>query len=183
LDVTDSDQVRATLADEADITFVDKATSISRLLAEVRRPGHLWIALAFLLALSVLATRYGVRRGALLLLPTAIGVAWAPVLAAWVGVPASVFGHMALLLVLGVGVNYSIFLWEGGARSRSALAGVIASCLTTLLSFGLLAFCSMPALSWLGTTLSFGILVSFLLTPLALTAPAPHATDATPGAR
>ncbi len=182
-DVTDSDQVRTTLADEADITFVDKATSISRLLAEVRRPGPLWIALAFLLALSVLATRYGVRRGALLLLPTAIGVAWAPVLAAWVGVPASVFGLMALLLVLGVGVNYSIFLWEGGARSRSALAGVIASCLTTLLSFGLLAFCSMPALSWLGTTLSFGILVSFLLTPLALSAPAPHAADAAPGPR
>ena len=182
-DVTAPDQIRAALIDDADITFVDKASSISRLLAEVRRPGPLWIALAFLLALSVLATRYGVRRGALLLLPTAIGVAWAPVLAAWVGVPASVFGLMSLLLVLGVGVTYSIFLWEGGARSRSALAGVIASCLTTLLSFGLLAFCSMPALSWLGTTLSFGILVSFLLTPLALTAPAPGATDADRSAR
>jgi len=70
--------------------------------------------------------------------------------------------------VLGVGVNYSIFLWEGGTDSKSALAGVIASCLTTLLSFGLLAFCSMPALSWLGTTLGFGILLSFVLTPLAL---------------
>jgi predicted exporter len=75
---------------------------------------------------------------------------------------------MALLLVLGVGVNYSIFLWEGGTRSRAALAGVIASSLTTLLSFGLLAFCSLPALAWLGITLSFGILLALLLTPLAL---------------
>ena len=181
-DVADVDQLRAAFADETDLTFVDKATSISRLLAQVRRQGPLWITLAFLLAFGVLGLRYGATRGAMLLLPTAIGVAWAPVLAGWAGVPFSVFGLMALLLVLGVGVNYSIFLWEGGARSKSALAGVIASCLTTLLSFGLLAFCSMPALSWLGTTLSIGILISFLLTPLALTDPASHtATPPPPG--
>jgi len=168
-DVADTERLRTVFAGDPEVTYVDKATTISRLLADVRRQGPLWLGLAFLLALGVLSTRYGVARGALLLLPTAIGVAWAPVLASWAGVPFSVFGLMALLLVLGVGVNYSIFLWEGGVRSKSALAGVIASCLTTLLSFGLLAFCSMPALSWLGATLGFGILVSFLLTPLALT--------------
>jgi predicted exporter len=126
------------------------------------------MSVAFLLALGVLSLRYGLRRSLILLLPTAIGVAWAPVLASACGQPFSVFSLMALILVLGVGVNYSIFLWEGGDRSRAALAGVIASCCTTLLSFGLLAFSSMPALRWLGTTLSFGILVAFLLTPLAL---------------
>ncbi len=182
-DVADAAALRDAFAHDPEITFVDRADSISQLLADIRRHGPIWIGLAFLLALGVLGTRYGLQRGALLLLPTAIGVAWAPVLAAWAGVPSSVFGLMALLLVLGVGVNYSIFLWEGGARSKSALAGVIASCLTTLLSFGLLSFCSMPALSWLGTTLTFGILVSFLLTPLALADPrrptlaAPRAPD------
>jgi predicted exporter len=167
-DVEDAEAVRAELASFTEVTVVDKAGTVSRLLSEVRRQGVLWLSVAFLLALSILSVRYGIRRSLLLLLPTAIGVAWAPVLGGACGVPFSVFGLMALMLVLGVGVNYSIFLWEGGDRSKSALAGVLASCCTTLLSFGLLAFCSMPALRWLGTTLTFGILVAFLLTPLSL---------------
>lgn len=167
-DVKDAAAIRVKLGEATDATLVDKASSISGLLGDVRRKGALWLGLALLLALATLSLRYGIARAALLLLPTAIGMAWAPLLASVCGVPFSIFGLMALILVLGVGVNYSIFLWEGGTNSKSALAGVIASCLTTLLSFGLLAFCSMPALSWLGTTLGFGILLSFLLTPLAL---------------
>ena len=167
--VKDSSAIRLTLPAADDISYVDKIGSISQLLGDIRRQAITWILLAFTLALAVLSLRYGPKRSLLLLLPTALGVAWAPYLASLTGAPLSVFTLMALMLVLGVGVNYSIFLWEGGTNSKSALAGVIASCLTTLLSFGLLGFCSMPALSWLGLTLTFGILVSFLLTPLALT--------------
>lgn len=162
------DELRTRLAGMPDVTVVDKTWSIGRLLGDVRRQGVVWMSVAFLLALAVLSLRYGIRRSLILLLPTAIGVAWAPVLTGACGLPFSVFGLMALVLVLGVGVNYSIFLWEGGDRSKAALAGVIASCCTTLLSFGLLAFCGMPALRWLGANLTFGILLAFLLTPLAL---------------
>lgn len=171
--VKDDARLRAHLRHLGDTSLVDKTWSISELLGDVRRQGLLWLSVAFLLALAILALRYGFTRSLILLLPTALGVAWAPVLASACGVPFSVFSLMALMLVLGVGVNYSIFLWEGGARSRSALAGVIASCLTTLLSFGLLSLCTLPALRWLGLTLTFGILTAFLLTPLALALPGP----------
>lgn len=167
-DASDPDALKKKLVSIHDITFVDKAGSVGELLGDVRRQGGLWLGAGVLLAWASLGFRYGIGRAGILLLPTVIGMAWAPFLASACGVPFSIFGLMALILVLGVGVNYSIFLWEGGTGSKSALAGVIASCLTTLLSFGLLAFCSMPALSWLGTTLGFGILLSFLLTPLAL---------------
>ncbi len=167
-DVKDDAGLRAKLGDLREATLVDKTWSISRLLGEVRRQGVGWMALACLLALAILSQRYGIGRSLLLLLPTLLGVVWAPVLAGACGVPFSVFGLMALMLVLGVGVNYSIFLWEGGDRSKSALAGVVAACLTTLLSFGLLAVCALPALRWLGLTLSFGILTAFVLTPLSL---------------
>ena len=144
---------------------------MSELLGDVRRLGVIWLACAVGLTFVILLLRYGAGRAALMILPTLTGLTWAPVLGAALGVPFTVFSLMALLLVLGVGVNYSIFLWEGGTRSRAALAGVIASSLTTLLSFGLLAFCSLPALAWLGITLSFGILLALALTPLALAMP------------
>jgi predicted exporter len=169
--VTDLPMLRAELADVAGCTLVDKPAAVSELLGDVRRLGVIWLGCAVLLTYGILLLRYGAGRAALMILPTLAGLTWAPVLGATLGVPFTVFSLMALLLVLGVGVNYSIFLWEGGTRSRAALAGVIASSLTTLLSFGLLAFCSLPALAWLGITLSFGILLALILTPLALAEP------------
>jgi predicted exporter len=84
-------------------------------------------------------------------------------------IPLSLFNIMALMLVLGVGVNYSIFLREGGVHAAASLAGVLLSAGTTLLSFGLLAFSSMPALSSFGLTLLIGVGVAVILAPIVLT--------------
>jgi predicted exporter len=86
----------------------------------------------------------------------------------YLGIPATLFNLMGLLLVLGVGVNYAIFLHEGGQRMSAAAIGVVLSSVTTLLSFGLLAASSMPALRNFGLTLAVGIGVAVLLTPLIL---------------
>jgi len=67
-----------------------------------------------------------------------------------------------------VGVNYAIFLREGGVRAAATLAGVLLSAGTTLLSFGLLAFSSMPALSGFGLTLLLGIGIAVVLSPMVL---------------
>jgi len=75
---------------------------------------------------------------------------------------------MALLLVLGVGVNYSIFLMEGRTRPGTTGVAVLLSASTTVLSFGLLAFSGTPALAGFGATLLTGIAVTVLATPLAL---------------
>ena len=53
-------------------------------------------------------------------------------------------------------------------RTAATLAGVLLSAGTTLLSFGLLAFSSMPALSSFGLTLLVGIGIAVLLAPMVL---------------
>ena len=83
--------------------------------------------------------------------------------------PFTLFNMMGLMLVLGVGVNYAIFLREGGVRAAATLAGVLLSAGTTLLSFGLLAFSSMPALAGFGLTLLVGVGMAVLLAPMVLT--------------
>ncbi len=159
----------AAAADGLDgVRFVDKTGSVSRLFAELRRAGAVWLAAACGIILLVLALRYGPRDALALLAPTLLGLAAAPGIAALFDVEYSLFSVMALLLVLGVGVNYAIFLREGGTRTGAALAGVMASAATTLLSFGLLSMSATPALSRFGTTLAAGIAVAVLLAPLAL---------------
>jgi predicted exporter len=83
------------------------------------------------------------------------------------GTTASLLHLLGVLLVLCLAVDYGIFLVEsrreGGRDDAASLVSVAIDCVTTLLSFGLLAASSFPALSALGTSTSVGICLSLLL--------------------
>ncbi|MEO8409084.1 MAG: MMPL family transporter [Propionivibrio sp.] len=165
-------QLAAAAADLPGVTLVDKAGSVSRLFRDYRRWGALWLTGAFTLVYGVLCVRYGPRQAAATLAPTVLAVALALGILGYLGTPLTLFNLMALMLVLGVGVNYAIFLREGAASDAKAaaatLAGVLLSAGTTLLSFGLLAFSSMPALAGFGLTLLIGVGIAVLMAPMVL---------------
>lgn len=154
------------------VTLVDKPGAVSRLFAEYRRLGAYVLAVATLLIYAVLAWRNGWRGGLAVLAPTLLAQALTLGLLGHLGIAFNLFNLLALLLVLGVGINYAIFLHEGArgdsAREPAALVGVVLSAATTLLSFGLLGLSSMPALSGFGITLAMGIAISVLLAPSVL---------------
>ena len=151
------------------VAYLDKTASVSRLFHDYRNGFSYGLAAAIAVVLCVLSRRYGWRGGAAVLLPTLLGIAAALGLSGYSGVPMTLFSVMALMLVLGVGVNYAIFLVEGRGREGSAFLAVLLSAATTVLSFGLLAFSGTPALAQFGKTLVAGIGVAVLLAPLALT--------------
>jgi predicted exporter len=150
------------------VTLVDKAASVSSLFRSYREWGAWWLAGALCLVYGLLCLRYGWRLGAAVLAPTLLALALALAVFGYTATPLTLFNIMGLMLVLGVGVNYAIFLREGGVRTAATLAGVLLSAGTTLLSFGLLAFSSMPALSGFGLTLLAGIGIAVLLAPMVL---------------
>jgi predicted exporter len=151
------------------ITWVDKPGSISELFQRYRAGGAMWLCAALALVLVLLSLRYGLWRAAMLTLPALLGIALALAFFGYAGIAVNLFNLMALMLVLGVGVNYAIFLIEGRGRESATFAGVLLSACTTLLSFGLLAFSAMPALSGFGLTLLIGIGVAVLLSPIVST--------------
>ncbi len=166
------DILAATAADLPGVSLVDKPGSVSRLFGEFRRTGGLLLTAATVLVFAVLAWRYGLRGGGAVLLPTLLAQTIALGILGYVGSALNLFHVLALILVLGVGVNYAIFLVEGlrgGPRRQSAaLLGVVLSAATTLLSFGLLGLSATPALSGFGTTLAIGISIAVTLSPGAL---------------
>lgn len=151
------------------VTAVNKTGSVSALFARYRGLAAGWLPLAALIVLGVLAWRYGLRQGAAILLPTLVAMGSALGAYGLAGVPLTFFSLMALVLVLGVGVNYAIFIVEAGDRSPAPFAGVLLSAATTLLSFGLLSLSSMPALHQFGLLLLGGITTAVALSPMALT--------------
>ena len=150
------------------VTFVDKAGSVSRLFQEYRKWGVVWLLGALTLVYGALCLRYGPAQAVFMLLPTVLSIAVVLGAFGYMGTSLTLFNLMGFMLILGVGVNYAIFLREGGVNAAATLAGVLLSAGTTLLSFGLLAFSSMPALSGFGLTLLLGICVSALLAPMVL---------------
>jgi predicted exporter len=150
------------------VSVVDKASSVSRLFRSWRQWGAAWLAGAALLVYGVLCVRYRPRQAAVMLAPTLLAMALSLAVFGYVGAPFTLFNLMALMLVLGVGVNYAVFLQENDVHAAASLAGVLLSAGTTLLSFGLLAFSSMPALAGFGLTLLTGIGLAVLFCPAVL---------------
>jgi len=78
----------------------------------------------------------------------------------------TLFHVLALLLVFGIGVDYTLFFERPEAhpshRERT-LRGLVACAGSTLLVFGLLATSDIPVLHQLGLTVSIGVSASFLM--------------------
>lgn len=81
------------------------------------------------------------------------------------GQPMELFNVLALLLLLGMGIDYGIFLMEHRGDASAWLAVCVGGA-STWLSFGLLGLSSTPALRAFGLTLLFGIALVWVISPL-----------------
>ncbi|MFB9125478.1 hypothetical protein E2553_17390 [Paraburkholderia dipogonis] len=154
------------------VVFVDKAASVSKLFGAYRVDSGWWLGGALALVLVLLMLKYKVRGGIAVTLPVLLAVGVTLAVFGYAHVPLNLFNWLALMLVLGVGANYAVFLREGCLRADADLGavwtGVLLSAATTLLSFGMLGMSAMPALKSFGATLALGIAVSVLLAPIGM---------------
>jgi len=155
------------------VRWVDRTSEISELLAHYRSMmGQL--LLAGLLAVGVaLWWRYRSASWRALL-PTVLAMAISLAALGWLGEPFQLFTVLALLLLLGMGVDYGIFLIEHQGDGASWLA-ISLGAGSTLLAFGLLALSATPALHTFGLTMMFGEILVWLLSPFFR--PASETTD------
>ncbi|EEA00467.1 putative drug efflux pump, RND superfamily [Burkholderia sp. H160] len=154
------------------VVFVDKAASVSKLFGRYRVDTGWWLGGALALVCVLLMLRYGARGGIATTLPVLLAVGVALSVFGYAGVPLNLFNWLALMLVLGVGANYAVFLREGCSRVEANLGavwtGVLLSAATALLSFGMLGISAMPALKSFGMTLALGIAAAVLLAPIGM---------------
>jgi predicted exporter len=166
--VKDPSAIRAALAGMDGIRFLDPAGDFSERLGVYRYRAMWLIGLSALLMVLPLAWRYGLRGGLVVLLPPVSALLLTPPLIALTGEPISFFHMMGLILVLAIGVDYATFCAETDQAHRPVtMLAVLLDMITTLLSFGVLAFSSVFAVHAFGLSMLLGILIAFLLAPLA----------------
>ncbi|WP_157062494.1 MMPL family transporter [Pseudoxanthomonas dokdonensis] len=158
-------QQLAQLGDDlAGVRWVDRTADFSLLLGKYRHRMSLLLLLGVALVAAVLWWRYR-RQAWRALLPTLLAMLLTVAALGWLGQPLQLFNVLALMLLLGMGIDYGIFLSEHRGDPSAWLA-VCVGAASTWLSFGLLALSATPALRAFGLTLLLGIGLVWLLSPL-----------------
>ncbi len=159
-------QLRQAGAGMEGVQWVDKVAEISAVLARYRQYMG-WVVLgAYAMVFAVLYPRY--RGNAWrVIAPTAAASIVTLALFGYLGQPLQMFHILALMLLLGVGIDYGIFMQENaGRRDTTPWLAVGLSAISTILSFGLLGLSSTPALQAFGLTMLIGVTLSWVLVPL-----------------
>ena len=149
---------------DANLVYMDLKAEMEQMVTSYTREALGWLALGGGLLLVVLFA--ALRRPALVLrvaAPIACAVLVTLAVLDLLGIRLTLFHLAALLLMTGVSTDYALFLNQGreaSADDDSRTLGSVLNCnATTLLTFGLLAFCRNPVLQGIGVTVAIGVLV------------------------
>jgi len=153
------------------VQWVDKVADISSVLRYYRQYMSWALLAAYLTILVLLSLRYG-RHAWRAIAPPLTATLLTLALFGLLGQPLQLFHVLACLLLLGLGVDYGIFLQEQQHQQRRhAWLTIGLSALSALLSFGLLALSNSPPLHAFGLTMLIGMALIWLLSPCFSQAP------------
>ena len=159
---------------DVDVEFVDLQSSALELMRDYRSGALRTIFVAALLIVCLLWFARGEFRQMLW-----IGLTVTASLLATIATVTALQGSLtvihlvALLLVLGLGLDYALFLSRSESRDgqRATDKGVFACAASTTLAFGVLAASSIPLLKFLGLTVATGSMISYLTAYLGSRSP------------
>jgi predicted exporter len=156
----------ATVATGLDgVQWVDKVAEVSSVLGRYRQYMGWVVLLSYAVVYGLLLVRYRATAWRVIA-PAAIASGTTLALLGILGHPLQLFHMLALMLLLGVGVDYGIFFQEQrDRREPAAWLAVSLSAISTLLSFGLLGLSRTPALQAFGMTMLIGIALVWLIVP------------------
>ena len=149
---------------EPGVYYVNQIENISTLMGNYRSQVINWVLLAYLGVLVVLLFRYK-RQVWRIVLPPLLASIFTLAILVQLEDGVNLFHLMALILVLGIGLDMGIFLSETQDAAHTWLA-VSLSTLTSLLAFGLLALSKTPVLHHFGLAVLLGLTWVWLLAPL-----------------
>jgi len=170
--VHDQKRLRALIASVEGAVYFDQLSYLERAYGTLRRRTFELVCLGLLAVIALCALKYrSLRAGIAVITPALLSSILAIAVMGLIGAPVTLFHFAAALLVLSMGEDYAVFLLEAGNDPRAttiASVSIVIACVTTVVSFGLLALSAHPALSSLGLVASLGVSFSLILAPTAM---------------
>ncbi len=160
-----ADEMKTKQSSAGKVTLIDKAGSISAQLEKFSQ--HLiWVILAAVVAaLLVFISRYGLHVALLAVISPVFSLMLALLASFYVQDQLTIFNLVAGILILALGLDYSVFYAEHGLDKKVTLTTVM-SALSSVFVFAILMLSSMTAISSFGLTVFIGVLFTFILAPI-----------------
>jgi len=165
------DVVLPAVVPDATWQIVDPAAVYSRSMRRFRQFASLGLAAAFISTGLILLAVYRRWDALWLLGPCFLALIVALCVPPLLGMPVSFFSFMGAFLVIGAGVDYSIFQWEHGAEASWTRVGIMIAAGMTTLSIGLLGASGTYPVRAYGVTVAIGIILSLYLSSMMLEKP------------
>jgi predicted exporter len=170
--VHEPEAVRAALSDLPDVHWFEQRAFLNEIFGRFRDQTIRQAALGSLLVLPILLLRYrNLRRALAAFLPSILSALVVLSSFAATGHEVNLLHVVSLLVVMGMGVDFGIYLVDSVESHRAfgaTLISILLCCLSTLFTFGTLALSDHPGLRAIGLTSGLGIALSFLLAPATL---------------
>jgi predicted exporter len=151
---------------DSNVSLINLKTESDQLFSRYRHQALINALLgALAITLLLLVSLRSVGRTYRVLAPLAAAVLVTTALILITGHAISIFHLVGLLLVVGVGSNYSLFFDnENFARAapERTLASLVLCNVSTIIGFGLLGLCQTPVLAAIGSTVAFGAVLSLM---------------------
>ncbi len=167
--VKDESSLKAIARETEGVTWYSRKASFESLFHTCRTMVSILLAVAFAGILLVFLKSFGLKAGFAAVTCSALSLSASLGAMGWLGIPLHLFSLFALILILGIGIDYVVFFHNHKNAAASVSFAVTIAMLTTLLSLGILVLSSTEAISNFGLTLFLGISASYLIAPLVLT--------------
>lgn len=170
--VPDPSALAARLADVEGVRYFDQARYLESAYRLFRERAVFLVAFGLLGVFAMCYARYrDLLLSAAALAPATLATLTSLACVGLFGEEANLMHLLACLLVLSMGEDYAVFLIEerhSDALPTTTMTGILLACVTTVLSFGLLAMSAHPALRALGLVTSLGVGLALVFSPLSL---------------
>jgi predicted exporter len=145
--------------------FVDVPGSWSASLAGELRDSVGLLGASFIVIISGLVIWTRRLSGAVIALVPATSAAVTFAALTALDIPLTLFHLFGAYLILGLGLDYGIFMWGAGGQDNDCAAAILLSAATTIVSFGLLSASATPMVQSFGITIFLGTVMNVFLVP------------------
>ena len=149
-----------TLANGKDIFWQDKRAHLNRAFQQSRNQAAWLKAFSFVLAGIFLWWYFGAKRAWTILTVPCLAVVITLSILGWTGLPVTLFSMFGLLLVSAISIDYVAHMQSLKENRTTKRFAVWSAALTTMISFGLLALSSTPAIAGFGLSVTSGVCIS-----------------------
>jgi len=165
--IKNESSVKDALAPYKYATYQNRVEEISNIFKVYRQKASVLVAMAYILIFVILVFKYRFKQAIKVIAPPLVTAIIILGFLGFLSIEINIFTFLALLLILAIGIDYTIFFAESTHKHEATGFAILLSSITTILSLGLLAISSTPALSTIGSTMFAGIILAGILSPMA----------------